>query len=571
MLKKNNREKNKSKRVHFDEEQLNENLKRKRALSAEKKLINQNNNKSIIQSSKNHMSSNMSTASTQKKSSIEDFTIIQELGSGSYAKVILGKHNENGKLYAIKKINKNMINNFEKQHEVHIEKNILAELKHPNIVKLHKTFQDKKSLYFVLDYCKNKDLGKLMNNLRKLDYKSAQFYAAEILSAISFMHSKGIYHRDLKPENIGIDDDMHLKLLDFATSVKTNKFFDLKTMRFIDIREDDINYLMEQDKKDNIEDNVIQVGKYNILMLKHFFVGTPEYVSPEVLEHNYPLIGPGVDIWALGVMIYLFFTGTTPFKAKKESVILENIKNMKFSLDNEENPIPQEAKDLISKILIKDPRQRLGYNSNDYSEIKNHPFFTGINFDNLEFEDPPILDIKETLKEFGYILPKEKRNSIINQLTEDKKDSSDDDNENNEKKGHKRRLSADNFDDLKNNLKGETIEHNLINDEDDKVILEAKLLKKSPWLHYNKRIVKFYSKGHIDYFDPDTKELKGSFILNSNCRVNVIDEYKFEIETINRKYFFKHKRKKYANEWGEKISYYVSKCGEKNQSENKND
>ena len=168
MLKKNNREKNKSKRVHFDEEQLNENLKRKRALSAEKKLINQNNNKSIIQSSKNHMSSNMSTASTQKKSSIEDFTIIQELGSGSYAKVILGKHNENGKLYAIKKINKNMLNNFEKQHEVHIEKNILAELKHPNIVKLHKTFQDKKHLYFVLEYCKNKDLAKKNLNKRVL-------------------------------------------------------------------------------------------------------------------------------------------------------------------------------------------------------------------------------------------------------------------------------------------------------------------------------------------------------------------------------------------------------------------
>ena len=405
MLKKKNKEKNKNKKVHFDENQLNDKMKNKRPKSAEKKKMNENFNKPNI-SKNNNMSSRLSTASTQKKTSIEDFTISQELGSGSYAKVILARHNLNGKTYAIKKINKNMLNNYEKQHEVHIEKQCLAELKHPNIIKLHKTFQDKKNLYFVLDYCKNKDLSRLINTLGKLDYKLAQFYLAEILSAIIYMHKQGIYHRDLKPENIGLDEEMHLKLFDFATSIKTNKFFDVKTMRFVDVNEDDIEILKEKNNDKNLEENIVKLDKYNILLLSHLFVGTPEYVSPEVLEYNYPLIGPGVDIWAFGIMIYLFFTGSTPFRAKTENEILENIKNIKYSLDTNENKIPDEAKDLISKILIKDPKLRIGYNSKDYSEIKSHPFFNGINFDNLEFEDPPIAEIKDKLEKLGYILPK---------------------------------------------------------------------------------------------------------------------------------------------------------------------
>ena len=571
MLKKNNKEKNKNKKVHFDENQINE-KKQKRAISAEKKLINQH--KANIQpSSNNNMSSRMSTASIQRKTSIEDFTIIQELGQGSYGKVILAKHNLNGKIYAVKKINKNKLSHLEKAYEVHIEKQILAELRHPNILKLHKTFQDKKHLYFALDYCKNKDLSRLINNIGKLDYKLAQFYAAEILSAIIYMHKQGVYHRDLKPENIGLDEDMHLKLFDFATSVKTNKYFDIKTMRFEDINDDDISLIKEQDNNPNLENNIIQIEKYNILLLSHLFVGTPEYVSPEVLEHNYPLIGPGVDIWAFGIMLYLFFTGSTPFKAKKEDETLENIKNVKYSLNNDENIIPDEAKDLISKILVKDPKQRIGYNSKDYSEIKSHPFFNGINFENLEFQDPPILDIKEKLLQFGYTLPKSKEekqsSSIINKLYDDKKDFDDEDENPDNNENNSQRLSANNFDDLKNNLKGEAIEHDIINEEEKKeeeedvVILEEKLQKKSPWLHYNTRIVKFFSKGHIDYFDPKTNALKGSFIINANCRVNIVDEYRFEIETINRNYFFKHKNKKIANEWGDKINYFISKCAEK--------
>ena len=572
MKKNNNKEKNKDKKVHFNEEQLTERAKKTRPNSANKN--GKKNGVPMSSNNNNHISSRLSTASTQKKTSIEDFTLIQELGSGSYAKVILAKHNLNGKEYAIKKINKNMLDHFEKQHEVHIEKQCLAELRHPNILKLNKAFQDKKHLYFALEYCRNSDLGKLINKLGKFNYKLAQFYLAEILDAIMFMHKQGIYHRDLKPENIGIDEYMHLKLFDFATANKVDRYFDFKTMRFIHLEEEYVSLIEKYNNNSNFEDDIIKIGKYNILLLSHLFVGTPEYVSPEVLEHNYSLIGPGVDIWAFGIMIYLFFTGYTPFKAKTEKEILKNIKNINYTFDNTE--IPDDAKDLISKILVKDPKQRIGYNSKDYSEIKNHPFFNGIKFEELEFEDPPILEYREVLEKLGYKLPRlgeentedKQNNNLEKELYEDKKEMEIEDNNDNDDTNNNLRLSANNFEELKKNLKGESIEHNLNYekgiDDDDMILLEDQLEKKSPWLHYNTRLVKFFSKGHIDYFDPKTKELKGSFIVNSDCHANVIDEYRFEIVTINRTYYFKHKNKKIANDWADKINLYVKMKAEKN-------
>jgi serine/threonine protein kinase len=568
MLKKGNKQRNKSKRVHFNENQIVGDKSNRRPHSVGKLHANDNITNNIKVTSSKMRSSNISTASTEKKTTIEDFNIIQELGSGSYAKVILARHLLNGKVYAIKKINKNMLNNYEKQHEVHIEKLILSELRHPNIIKLHKTFQDKKHLYFVIEYCKNKDLGRLINILGKFDYKLAKYYAAEILQALSFMHKQNIFHRDVKPENIGLDENMHVKLFDFATSIKTNKYFDLKTNRFIDLDEDSIAYINEN--QNNTLENIIQVNDHKILLLNQLFVGTPEYVSPEVLEHNYPLIGPSIDIWAFGIMIYLFFTGSTPFKAKEESEILEKIKNVNYTFEGTD--IPKDAQDLISKILIKDPTKRIGYNSSDYEEIKNHPFFKDINFNNFEYEDPPMSDeIKGKLFQFGYFIPNVRpinTNNDLKELYEDKDNGDDEDDDNCEDDKLVLRLSSNNFEDLKNNLKGETIEHHIKiekeDNEEDVVILEETLQKKSPWLHYNTRVVKLFSKGHIDYYDPKTNQLKGSFVINKNCNVNVIDDFRFEIETINRNYYFKHKNKMVSNEWADKINAFIAKSTKKN-------
>ena len=557
MKKNKNKEKNKNKRVHFNEEQLTEKARRSKVKSAEKILEG---------------NSNINLLSNQKKTSIDEYTIIKELGSGSYTKILLAKYNLNENEYALKQIDKKLVDKFEKHYEIHIEKQCLIQLKHPNIVKMNKAFQDDNYLYFALEYCSNRDLGRLINCLGKFNYKLAQFYSAEILSAIIYMHKEGIYHRDIKPENIGLDEFMHLKLFDFATADKINKYFDIKSMRFVPLNKN----IVANIENENCENNIVKLEKYHILLLSHLFVGTPEYISPEVLEHNYPLIGPGVDIWALGVMIYLFFTGITPFNAKKESELLENIKNVKYSFDNTD--IPDDAKDLISKILVKDPKQRIGYNSKDYSEIKNHPFFKGINFDELEYEAPPVSEIKEILEKVGYKITKseekkkeDSKNKIQKDLYEGSKDM-DDSDEDDENEIQSKRLSASNLLEMTNpNLKveveatssGKTINENS-NSNEDVVLLEKKIEKKSPWFHYNTRILKFFSKGHIDYIDPKTKELKGSIFINSDCHANLVDNNKFEIETLNRTFTFKHKNKRVLKEWVDKINSYSLKYAEKN-------
>jgi len=563
---------------------------------------------------KNTLYKNINIASTphlkdalsMPKASMSDYEKIKDLGDGSYGTVILVKNIENRKKFAIKVIRKDKLNAFDKQYEIHVEKFCLINLSHPNIVKFNKSFQDKKHLYFVLEYCKNKDLGKLIQKLGTFNYKLAQYYAAEIISAISYMKKKGIYHRDLKPENIGIDEDMHLKILDFATSNMEGKYFDKKTMKFVEIDKDvydkALNKMkLEKNIKENENVEYVLINGHKILNLKEKFVGTPEYIAPEVLEYKYDLIGSGVDIWAFGVMLYLFFMGKTPFKGENDDETLENIKKLNYSWEikdkkheNKNINIPTEAKDLIEKILIKDPRQRIGYNSKDYEEIKKHPFFKGINFDTLLEEPIPLNKSYSILEKYGYIdnndIAKEKDDDIyINVLNKSDDKIMDDQHSTgsmdnaeftvgSKKKSHEKlsdlklgllnksaiKLSKDNNNmiienndsNYLNNLfitKNKSETHNKV-EKNDKVLIEDVLYKKSANVHYNKRYVKLFSKGHLDYYFLPSKILKGSIIINENTKINPIDDFRFEIISQNKIYHFKHYYNRITDDWVENIN-----------------
>ena len=533
----------------------------------------------------------------RQKASISDYDIICDLGNGSYGKVILAKNKKEGKKFAIKVIKKALLDRFDKQHEIHIEKYCLVHLSHPNIIKFNKAFQDKKHLFFVLEYCKNKDLGKLIQRVGTFSYKLAQYYAAEIISAISYMHKYGIFHRDLKPENIGVDEDMHLKIFDFATVNISGKYFDKTTMKFVEISQMDYEEAVKNAKKNNNSNNnnineYVLINGHKIMNLNEQFVGTPEYISPEVLEYKYNLIGPGVDIWAFGVILYSFFAGRTPFKGKNDEETLNNIRKVNYSFDIEKKHekkninIPKEAKDLIQKILIKDPTKRIGYGSNDYKEIKEHPFFKGINFDNL-FEEPiPLSKIYSLLESYGYIENKDESKDkdddiYVNVLNKSENDILYDDNnsigsvDNADLSTSCKRLTCNNFNLLRNSLncslndlkdsKDNMIVENFNKIETpknkkhniDEVLIEDTLYKKSPWLHYNKRIVKLYSKGHLDYFDFSTKILKGSIIINENTKAYALDDFRFKIVSQNKTYNFKHISKRIADNWIEKINNIV--------------
>ena len=543
-------------------------------------------------------------ALSRPKASMADYDIIKDLGDGSYGKVVLVKSKEDGKQFAIKIIRKDLLNTFNKQYEIHVEKFCLIYLSHPNIIKFNKSFQDKKHLYFVMEYCKNKDLGKLIRKIGSFNFKLAQYYAAEIISAISYMKKMGVYHRDLKPENIGIDEDMHLKILDFATSNIEGKYFDKKLMKFVEIDKAEYDKALNEmkQKKKNLKDNetidYVLIDGHKIINLKEKFVGTPEYIAPEVLEYKYDLIGPGVDIWAFGVMLYLFFAGVTPFKGKNDDETLENIKKVNYSWnivkkhETIEINIPKEAKDLIQKILIKDPTQRIGYNSKDYAEIKSHPFFKGINFDNLSEEPIPLNKAFSLLESFGYIgnndIAVEKDDDIyINVLNKSDDKIMDEQHstgsmDNAELRLNKKKLTFDKFQSFKmsfhqkdgNKLnKNENMilenndekNNNLINIiskhsktiDNDTILIEDILYKKSPFVYYTKRYCKLFSKGHLDYYHFPTKVLKGSIIINENTKVNPIDDYRFELISQNKIYHFKHISKRITDDWSKNINKII--------------
>ena len=535
------------------------------------------------------------------KASINDYEKLNELGAGSYAKVILCKSKIDGKKFAIKVIKKDKLNVLYKQYEIHVEKFCLIYLSHPNIIKFNKSFQDRHHLYFVLEYCKNRDLGKLIQKVGIFPHKLAQYYAAEIISAISYMKKMKIYHRDLKPENIGIDEDMHLKIFDFATSNMEGKYFDLKLMKFIEIDKDEYEEALNKTKKENNINNndYILINGHKIINLKEKFVGTPEYISPEALEGKYDLIGPGVDIWAFGVMLYLFYAGQTPFKGKDDNETLDNIRNLKYSWEiyqdhkKIEINIPKEAKDLIEKILVKDPKKRIGYGSKDYKEIKNHPYFKDINFDNLSEEPIPFNKYFFLLENLGYINNKdyaqEKDDDIyINVLNNYEEKIQDEQNsinsmDNAELKTSFKKLTYDKLENIKlgllyknppkiketnmiieneNNINENKIKifNKKTENKKDEVLIEDILLKKTPFIfHYNKRYVKLFSKGHLDYYHYPTKIFRGSIIINEYAKVIPVDNYRFQLVCQNKIYRFKHYYKRITDDWVENINKIILK------------
>ena len=360
----NNVNTNDSESIYGKEQQEN-NVEKEKIKLNKKPALNKNNSKG-----------------NKPKLSITDFNVSQTLGRGAYAKVVKGDHK--GKSYAIKVIDKKFIEKYEKIHEVHTEKQILSSISHPNIIKMHFTFQDSKNLYFVLDYCSNKDFSDFLKTRVILSKELAQYYTAEIVYVLDYLRKNGISHRDLKPENIMLDEKMKIKIvsiilnniilfktnikqIDFATATKKGYIFDRKKNKFVIIED------FEQEQE-NQEDIVYSL------------VGTAEYVSPEALKSRDQKVDHFTkDLWALGCMVYRFFEGMTPFRERSEKETFDKILNqeeLQFS-----NRTPSVAQDLIVKLLDKTPEKRIGFE--DFDDLKNHPFFKGIYFDKMDTIIPP--------------------------------------------------------------------------------------------------------------------------------------------------------------------------------------
>ncbi|KAJ6011104.1 Serine/threonine-protein kinase PKH2 [Penicillium sp. IBT 35674x] len=294
---------------------------------------------------------NGKTVSRFIKKGVRDFSFGNTLGEGSYSTVVFATDRQTLKDYAIKILDKRHIIKEKKVKYVNIEKDTLNRLTdHPGVVRLYYTFQDERSLYFVLDLCKGGELLGVLKRMSTFDEECTRFYGAQILDAIDYMHKCGVIHRDLKPENVLLDHQMHIKITDFGTA-KILKPSQRPTDSTTSIPQMDATEIPEDERASS-------------------FVGTAEYVSPELLTDKNAC--KASDLWAFGCIIYQLLAGRPPFKAGNEYQTFQKIVALDY-----EFPIgfPAVARDLVERLLVLDPAQRL-----QIEHIKNHEFFDGISW-----------------------------------------------------------------------------------------------------------------------------------------------------------------------------------------------
>jgi len=262
------------------------------------------------------------------------------LGKGNFGKVMLAEEKKTNGLYAIKVLKKEFIIDNDEVESTRSEKRVFlaaARERHPFLLGLHSCFQTETRVYFVMEYVSGGDLM-LHIQRKQFSLRQAKFYAAEVLLALEYFHANGIIYRDLKLDNILLTLDGHVKVADYGLC-KEDMWYGSTTSTFC---------------------------------------GTPEFMAPEILlEQRY---GRAVDWWAFGVLTYEMLLGQSPFRGDDEDEIFDAILE-----DEPLYPItmPRDAVSILQKLLTRDPTRRLGSGKADAEEIKRHPFFKDVSFDDV--------------------------------------------------------------------------------------------------------------------------------------------------------------------------------------------
>jgi len=290
---------------------------------------------------------------------LSDLRIIATLGVGGFGRVelVMIAGDQKQRSFALKQMKKSQIVETRQQQHIMSEKEIMEESDCHFIVKLFKTFKDRKYLYMLMESCLGGELWTILRDRGNFDDSTTRFYTSCVVEAFDYLHSRGIIYRDLKPENLLLDGTGYVKLVDFGFAKK-----------------------LQENTGNNDQSSGHQSSSDHVGRKTWTFCGTPEYVAPEVILNKGHDIS--ADYWSLGVLMFELLTGTPPFTGtdpmKTYNIILKGIDAIDFPRN-----ITARAKELIKKLCRDNSAERLGYQKGGIRDIQKHKWFDGFNWEGL--------------------------------------------------------------------------------------------------------------------------------------------------------------------------------------------